>query len=107
MLLVFFILGVTMGSQPIRSQTVNTGLVLNQSIRFVFIGPALPLYTFNKAVGISGAVVFWCALLGTAFMSKERRIRRWFYMLFGIYIAMTFIGMFGELAMGLISMAHA
>ena len=106
-LLVFFLLGMTMGSQPIRSQAINTGRVLKQSAGFVFIGPCLPLYTFNKTIGILGAIGFWCALLVTACRSRERRIRRWFYVLFTVYIVMTSIGILGEIAMGLISMAHA
>lgn len=106
-LLIFFILSVTMGSRPIRSKTVNTGRVLKQSARFVLIGPALPLFTYNKTSGILGAIGFWCVLLGTACKSRQRRIRRWFYVLFAVYIVMTSIGMLGEIAMGLISMAHA
>lgn len=106
-LLVFFILSVAMGSQPIRSKTVNTGRVLNQSAKFVLLGPALPLFMYNKFFGILGAIGFWCALLGTACWSRQGRIRRWFYVLFGVYIVMTLIGMLGEIAMGLISMAHA
>ena len=107
MLLIFFILSVALGSQPIRSQTVNTGRVLKQSAQFVFIGHALPLFTHNNTIGILGAIGFWCALLVTAWRSRQRRIRRWFYVLFTVYIVMTSIGMLGEIAMGLISMAHA
>ena len=105
-LLVFFILNVAMLSEPIRSKTVNIERVLNQSAKLVLLGPALP-FMRNKFFGILGAIGFWCALLGTGCKSRQRRIRRWFYVLFAVYIVMTSIGMLGEIAMGLISMAHA
>ena len=106
-LIVFFILSVAMGSQPIRSKRINTERVLYQSAKFVLLGPALPLYKHTKFFSILGAIGFWCALLGTACLSRQGHIRRWFYVLFGVYVVMLLIGIFGEIVMGLISMAHA
>ena len=106
-LLVFFILNVTMWSQPIRSKTINTGRVLKQSAELVFLGPALPLIMFNESFSILSAIGFWGALFGTACWSGQRRIRRWFYVLLGLYIVMTSIEMLRRIAMGLIAMAHA
>lgn len=106
-LLVFFVLSVVIGSQPIRSKTINTERVLHQSAKFVLLGPALPLFIYNKFFSILGAIGFWCALLGTACLSRQGHIRRWFYVLLGVYVVMTFIGIFREIVMGLISMAHA
>ena len=105
--LIFFMLWVTMGSRPIRSPTVNVGRVLADSANPVFIGPVLPLLIAGKSVGTLGGILFWIALLGTAFWSRHRRIRRCFYVLFGVYIVMSFLGMAEALVMGLIAMAHA
>lgn len=105
--LIFFMLWVAMGSQPIRSPTVDIGRVLERSVVLVVKGPVLPLFWRGESLGTLGAIFFWCVLLGTAFWSRHRRTRRWFYVLFGVYIVMSFIGMIGEVAMGLIAMAHA
>ena len=106
-LLVFFVLSVAIVSQPIRSKIINTERVLYQSAKFVLLGPALPLYKYTKFFSILGAIGFWCALLGTACLSRQGHIRRCFYVLFGVYVVMLLIGIFGEIVMELISMAHA
>jgi len=106
-LLVFFVLSVAIVSQPMRSKRINTDRVLYQSAKFVFLGAALPLYMYTKFFSILGAIGFWCALLGTACLSRQGHIRRCFYVLFGVYVVMLLIGIFGEIVMGLISMAHA
>ncbi len=106
-LLIFFMLWVTMGSRPIRSPTVDIGRVLERSVVLVVKGPALPLFWRGKSLGTPGAILFWCALLGTAFWSRHRRTRRWFYVLLGVYIVMSSIGIIGQVAMELIAMAHA
>ena len=96
------------GSRPIRSPSVNIGSVLEHSLVSVVIGPVLLLYSwFGKSVGILVTIVFWCALLGTAVGSRQQRTRRWFYVLYGVFIVMSFLGLVGSIAMGLIAMAHA
>ena len=106
-LLIFFMVLVAMGSTPIRSRTITIGGVLKCSAVAVVTGPALPLFWHGKALGALGTILFWCALLGTAFRSRQRLGRRVFYVLLGVYIVMTSIGILGEVAMGLIAMAHA
>jgi len=82
-------------------------MVLVRSLEFVVIGPFLPLFWHAKYLSILLSIGFWCALLGTACGSRRDRVRRWFYVLFGVYIVLTFFGMVGEIAMGIIAMAHA
>jgi hypothetical protein len=106
-LLVFFMLWVAMGSRPIRSPEVDIGWVLERSAVLVVQGPSLPLFWRGKALGVIATIGFWCALLGTACGSRRNRTRRLFYVLYGVFIVMTVIGMVGELARGLIAMAHA
>ena len=106
-LLVFFMFWVTMGSQPIRSRTVDIGQVLIHSVLAVIAGPVLPLFWGGSFLGVPIVLFFWCALLITAFGSKDARTRRWFYVLFGVYIVLTSIGIIGTIGMGLIAMSHA
>ena len=105
--LILFMLGVAFGSQPIRSQTVDVEQVFTQSALLVFQCPALPLFWFGEALATVVAVGFWCALSGTAAGSGEMGTRRWFYVLFGIFVFMAAIGMLGNYAMGMIAMARA
>ena len=107
LLLVFFMLGVAIWSQPIRSQTIDTKRVLYQSAKFVLLGPALPQFKYNKFKCILGAIGFWCAFLGTACLSRHGHIRRWFYVLFGVYVVMTTVFILREFVLGLIAMAGA
>ncbi len=106
-LLIFFMLGVAMGSTPIRSMTVNTIRVLGQSAAFVVKGPALLFFHISDILGVIVTSGFWLAILGTACGSREGRTRRWFYVLYGVFVVMTIFGMAGEIVMGLISMSHA
>jgi hypothetical protein len=106
-LLIFFMVLVAMGSVPIRSRSVDIRRVLERSAVAVVTGPALPLFWYGKAVGALGTILYWCVLLATAFQSRQRSARRVFYVLLGVYIVMTSIGILGEIAMGLIAMAHA
>ena len=106
-LLVFFMFWVTMGSVPGRSRTVDIGRVLEHSVVLVLKGPVLPLFWFSNFLGIPPALLFWCALLGTACGSRKDRTRRWFYALFGVYIAIMSLVMLVAIAMGLMAMSHA
>jgi D-alanyl-lipoteichoic acid acyltransferase DltB (MBOAT superfamily) len=106
-LLVFFMFWVTMGSVPGRSRTVDIGRVLEHSVVLVLKGPVFPLFLRGNSLGIPAALLFWCALLGTACGSRKDRTRRWFYALFGVYVVMTSLGILGAIARGLMAMAHA
>ncbi len=106
-LLVFFLLALALGSEPIRGQAVDFGRILPQSAAFVAKGPALLLYRVGMPAGIIGAIAFWGALLAAAFQSRQPRPRRWFYLLLAAYIVLTAVALLGEMAMGLIAMSHA
>jgi hypothetical protein len=106
-LLVFFSLSMTLGSQPIRGNTVDGGELLLRSIEFVIKGPAILVYWQWEPLGILVTIGFWAALLATATRSSRVRKRRWFYVLLILYIVMTSIGLFGEIVMGIIAMSHA
>jgi Na+-transporting NADH:ubiquinone oxidoreductase subunit NqrB len=105
--MIFFMFWVAMGSRPIRSRTVNMGRVLERSLVSVVKGPALPFFLGGKTIGTLGTICFWTALIGTACWSRDKRIRRVFYVLFGMLIVMTLFGMVGQIAMGLVAMSHA
>ena len=105
--LIFFVLNVTLASQPIRSQTVDLEKVLIRSAGMVFLGPALPIFNITQVLGFLAAVGFWCALIGTAWGSKDRRLRWWSYGLLAVYIVMASLGILVSFAALLISMAHA
>lgn len=106
-LMIFFVFWVAMGSQPIRSSRVNMGRVLERSLTSVVKGPVLPFFLGGKIIGIPAAICFWTALMGTACLSRDKHIRRVFYVLFVMLIVMTLFGMVGEIAMGLVAMSHA
>ena len=96
-----------MGSQPIRSRKVDIGKVLERSLVCVARGPASPFYLGGNVIGVPATVLFWIALMGTASGSRDKKIRRVFYVLLGMMIVMTLFGMLKEIAMGLIAMSHA
>jgi hypothetical protein len=106
-LLIFFMLIIALGSQPIRGNRVDIGELLLRSIQFVVKGPVIPLYWRWQALAILVTIGFWIALFVTAKGSISTRKRRWFYVLLSIYIVMTFFGLLGEIGMGMIAMSHA
>ena len=106
-LLIFFMLMIAMGSQPIRGNRVDIGELLLRSLQFVAKGPAIPFYWHFEPLAIVVNIGFWIALFFTAKGSISTRKRRWFYVLLSIYIVITFVGLFGEIAMGMIAMSHA
>jgi Na+-transporting NADH:ubiquinone oxidoreductase subunit NqrB len=83
------------------------GRVLELSLVSVVKGPALPFFLGGKTIGALGTICVWTALIGTACWSRDKRIRRVFYVLFGMLIVMTLFGMVGQIAMGLVAMSHA
>jgi hypothetical protein len=106
-LLIFSMLMVALGSQPIRGNRVDSEELLLRSMQFVVQGPAIPLYWHFEPFAILVTIGFWIALFITAKGSISTRKRRWFYVLLSIYIVLTSIGLLGEIAMGLIAMSHA
>jgi hypothetical protein len=106
-LLIFFMLIIALGSQPIRGNRVDIGELLLRSMQFIVKGPAIPLYWKWQSLAILVTIGFWIALFVTAKGSISTRKRRWFYVLLSIYIILTSIGLFGEIGMGMIAMSHA
>jgi hypothetical protein len=58
---------VTMGSQPMRSRTVDVGRVLERSLVAVVKGPASPFYIGGNVIGVPATILFWIALMDSAF----------------------------------------
>ena len=79
------------GSRRSPYSTCNIGRALTDSALVVVTGPVFPLFIFGKLAGILGTIVFWIMLLGLACRSRQDHARRWFYILFGIFIVMTLI----------------
>ena len=104
---IFFMLSVTMGSQPIRSKTVDIGDVLLRSVEFILIGPGLVFYIVSEEFAVIISIVFWLLIIKTALLSSDVHQRRWFYGLLGIYIVSTILGLLVSIGMGLVAMAHA
>ena len=105
--MIFFMFWVAMGSQPIRSRTVDVGRVIERSLVRVIKGPASPFYLGGNVTGVPATILFWIALMVTASGSRDKNIRRVFYVLLVIMIVMTLFGTLTAIAMGLIAMSHA
>ena len=95
-LLVFFVLSVVLVTQTIRGNAIYIEKILYLSAKLIFLGPALVLFRHNELLATLGVIGFWGALVGTACLSRKGHIRRWFYVLLGVYAVMTSIGIFGE-----------
>ena len=106
-LLIFFMVMIALGSQPIRGSRVEIGELLFRSMQFVVKVPAIPFYWHSEPLAVVVNIGFWVAVFFTAKESISTKKRRWFYVLLSTYILMTSIGLLGEIAMGLIAMSHA
>ena len=105
--MIFCMFWVAMGSQPIRSRKVDVGRVLERSLVCVVKGPASPFYLGGNVIGIPATILFWTALMGAPSGSRDKNIRRVFYVLLGMMIVITLFGTLREIAMGLVAMSHA
>ncbi len=103
---IFFMMSVVMGSQPIRSRTLDVGKVLAQSLELVIIGPGLLFYLVFEPVGVFISIVFWLLII-ISLGGSNVGIRRGFYWLLGVYVVMTLLGLFASIGMGLVAMAGA
>lgn len=103
---IFFMMSVVMGSQPIRSRTLDVGKVLAQSLELVIIGPGLLFYLVSEAIGVFISIAYWLLLI-ISLGGSNVGIRRGFYWLLGVYVVMTLLGLFASIGMGFVAMAGA
>jgi hypothetical protein len=103
---IFFMVSVVMGSQPIRSRTLDVGKVIAQSLELVIIGPGLLFYLVFEPVGVFISIAFWLLVI-ISLAGSNAGVRRGFYWLLGVYVVMTLLGLFASIGMGLVAMAGA
>jgi hypothetical protein len=98
---IFFMVYVVFGSRPMRGPSVSGGRILLNSTSWLFKGPTFLLFRcFGEPIGMIGTVFFWMAFLGTASCSRHEPTRRWFYVLYGVFIAMSLLGTIESIASG-------